>query len=135
MGIGFETFPQQRGDRHGFKCIALDGYQDEMGSRNYFRFVLSENFEIQPHRLVADFANVNIDLKQIVKLCSAYKIAFEMCAREPNIKFIEHDTVGEASCTKQFSLGKFEETNICAVEDNACSVDIAPSNSFFYVKF
>src|SRR5436190_21178304 len=59
------------------------------------------------------------------------KIAFEMYARQPDIKFVKDFSIRHAGRPKQFRLGDFKEPNIRAVKNNAGSVDVAPADTFF----
>src|SRR5687768_9699216 len=87
------------------------------------------------HRFCAESSDVDRHFQQIIQLRCVMKVAFEMNAWEPDVKFVKHDAVWQPNRTKQLRFGKFEETNVRPIEDDAGGVYIAPPYTLFDCVF
>src|SRR5215207_738324 len=127
--VGGEAAFEFFGDGDGFKSLAADGDEDEVGGGDQFVAAVTAHLEVEPQRFGADAADVDADLQQVVELRGPVEVAFEMRAREPHVKLVEHHAVRQADRAEQLRLGELEEAYVGAVEDDARRVHVAPADA------
>src|SRR5215216_2886436 len=106
-----------------------------MRGRDQLLASLSTHFKIESHRLGTEASDVNTHFQKIIQPRSTMEVTLEMHTREPDLQLVEHHSVMKTNFTKEFCLGKLEEVNVSAVEDDARRIDIAPAHALFDSEF
>ena len=102
-----------------------------MSVRDQQFIALAPYLEIQTHRLVAEAANIDRHLQQIIESGGMMEIAFQVNPRQPDVELFKHYGIRQIHRAKQFRLSNFKKTNIGAVENYARGVDITPADAIF----
>ena len=63
------------------------------------------------------------------------EITLDMNARQPDVELLEHYAVRQADGAKQLGFSEFKEANVRAVENDAGSINIAPTHPLFDCVF
>ena len=61
---------------------------------------LASYFKVQAQRCLTNLPDVNTYFQKVVELRSAMKIAFQMDARQPDVKFVKNFPVWQANRAK-----------------------------------
>ena len=85
-----EAAPEFFRQRHGLEGDAADGDEDEMGLRDQLLFALAAHLEVEAQGLRADATDEDADFQQVVQTRGPAEVAFEVCAREPDVQLVEH---------------------------------------------
>src|SRR5581483_3654948 len=122
--------------RKRFEVFAIGRNEHEMRRRHQVLFdcpilSLSSYFKIQTERGAPDLTDMHTDFQQIIHPRGAMKVAFEVHARQPDIKFIEYLSIRHTDRAKQFRLGDFKEANVRAVKDDVGGINVAPTDALF----
>src|SRR5205085_12580569 len=110
------------------------GDEHKMSFRQERRFARAPNLEIQTQRLRADVPDIDGDFEQVVQLRRVPEIAFEMRTRQPHVKFVERAPVRQSDGAEHLRLSDLEEAYICAIENNATRIHVAPTDALRNAK-
>lgn len=119
-------------DGNGLEGFAADGDKDEMGFGDDGLFAFATHFKIEPQGFCPDVADEDADFEHVIQFRCVAKVAFEMRARQPHIKLVEHHSVRKADRAKQLGLGKLKEAYVRAVKNDARRVNISPAHALLY---